>query len=73
MSSHWRRLLGPHNFSIGLELPLGNDWSPSGQRLRMTENRPFGVPDLKQHAHLARLADTSDFKALCVRDVPVND
>ncbi|MGE8188723.1 TIGR03571 family LLM class oxidoreductase [Pseudomonas sp. NPDC086278] len=73
MNSHFQRLLGPNNFSIGLELPLDNDWSPSGQRLRMTENRPFGVPDLKQHAHLARLADSSGFRALWVRDVPVYD
>jgi luciferase-type oxidoreductase len=73
MNSHFQRLLGPKNFSIGLELPLDNDWSTAGQRLRMTEERPFGVPDLKQHAQLARLADTSGFRALWVRDVPVYD
>ncbi|MHC8326711.1 hypothetical protein [Pseudomonas sp. LB1P83] len=55
MNSHFQRLLGPNNFSIGLELPLDNDWSTAGQRLRMAEKRPFGVPDLKQHAQLAAL------------------
>jgi luciferase-type oxidoreductase len=73
MNSHFQRLLGPNNFSIGLELPLDNDWSTAGQRLRMAENRPFGAPDLKQHAQLARLADNSGFRALWVRDVPVYD
>ena len=73
MNSHFQRLLGPNNFSIGLELPLDNDWSTAGQRLRMAEKRPFGVPDLKQHAQLARLADNRGFRALWVRDVPVYD
>jgi luciferase-type oxidoreductase len=73
MDSHFQRLLGPNNFSIGLELPLDNDWSTEGQRLRIAEKRPFGVPDLKQHAQLARLADSSGFRALWVRDVPMYD
>ncbi|EJN21990.1 luciferase-type oxidoreductase, BA3436 family [Pseudomonas sp. GM78] len=73
MNSHFQRLLGSTHFSIGLELPLDNDWSKSGQHLRMAEKRPFGVPDLKQHAQLARLADTSGFRALWVRDVPMYD
>lgn len=73
MNTHFQRLLGAGNFSIGLELPLDNDWSITGQRLRVAEKRPFGVPDLKQHAQLARLADTRGFRALWVRDVPVYD
>lgn len=73
MDSHFQRLLGPNNFSIGLELPLDNDWSTEGQRLRIAEKRPFGVPDIKQHAQLARLADSSGFRALWVRDVPMYD
>lgn len=73
MHPHFQRLLGPNNFSIGLELPLDNDWSTSGQRMRIAQNRPFGVPDLKQHAELARLADDRGFRALWVRDVPVYD
>lgn len=73
MNTHFQRLLGPTHFSIGLELPLDNDWSTDGQRLRVAEQRPFGVPDLKQHAELARLADSIGFRALWVRDVPVYD
>ena len=73
MNTHFQRLLGPTQFSIGLELPLDNDWSTAGQRLRVTEQRPFGVPDIKQHAQLAKLADTVGFRALWVRDVPVYD
>ncbi|CAI8966984.1 TIGR03571 family LLM class oxidoreductase [Pseudomonas chlororaphis] len=73
MHPRFQRLLGRNNFSIGLELPLDNDWSSDGQRLRQIEGRPFGVPDLKQHATLARLADQAGFRALWVRDVPVYD
>jgi hypothetical protein len=63
MHPRFQRLLGPNGFSIGLELPLDNDWSSGGQRLRMAEGRPFGVPDLRQHAAMARLADKSGFRA----------
>ncbi|WP_301308885.1 TIGR03571 family LLM class oxidoreductase [Pseudomonas migulae] len=73
MHSRFKRLLGPNGFSIGLELPLDNDWSSDGQRRRIAEERPFGVPDLKQHAAMARLADKAGFRALWVRDVPVYD
>ncbi|MGB3125830.1 MAG: TIGR03571 family LLM class oxidoreductase [Pseudomonas sp.] len=73
MNTHFQRLLGPTGFSIGLELPLDNDWSTDGQRLRVADHRPFGVPDIKQHAELARLADRVGFRALWVRDVPVYD
>ena len=73
MHPRFQRLLGSNGFSIGLELPLDNDWSGDGQRLRIAEGRPFGVPDLKQHAAMARLADKSGFRALWVRDVPVYD
>ncbi|SDQ61341.1 LLM class flavin-dependent oxidoreductase [Pseudomonas moorei] len=73
MHPRFQRLLGSNGFSIGLELPLDNDWSSAGQRLRMAEGRPFGVPDLKQHAAMARLADKSGFRALWVRDVPIYD
>jgi len=73
MHPRFQRLLGNQQFSIGLELPLDNDWSTDGQRLRLKDDRAFGVPDLKQHAQLARQADSSGFKALWVRDVPVYD
>jgi luciferase-type oxidoreductase len=60
-------------FSIGLELPLDNDWSPSGDIARRAAGRPFGVPDIAQHAALAQFADRQGFRALWVRDVPLYD
>lgn len=60
-------------FSIGIELPLDNDWSPAGDAKRQRDARSPGVPDLENHAALARLADTLGFRALWVRDVPVYD
>ena len=44
-------------FSIGIEAPLDNDWTPAGAQAR-------------RHAELARLADRLGFRALWVRDVP---
>ena len=60
-------------FSLGIELPLDNDWSPAGQNARMRDDRPHGVPDLRQHAELARQVDRLGFRALWVRDVPLYD
>lgn len=60
-------------FSIGIELPLDNDWSPAGERHRRESGRPFGVPDMAQHAELAKLVDQLGYRALWVRDVPVYD
>jgi luciferase-type oxidoreductase len=59
--------------SIGLELPLDNDWSPTGDTARRAAGRPFGVPDIRGHAALARQADRLGFRALWVRDVPLYD
>lgn len=63
-------MIGTGGFSIGLELPLDNDWSTAGQQLREKQGRPFGVPDMRRHGELARQADESGFSALWVRDVP---
>lgn len=60
-------------FSIGVELPLDNDWSPDGEKRRLDAGRAFGIPDITQHAERARLADRLGFRALWVRDVPVYD
>ncbi|WP_343730253.1 TIGR03571 family LLM class oxidoreductase [Duganella sp.] len=60
-------------FSIGLELPLDNDWSPAGERTRSAAGRLPGEPDMQQHAKLAMLADRLGFRALWVRDVPLYD
>lgn len=61
------------SFSIGIELPLDNDWSSTGQIKRQQENRPFGVPDMKEHASRIKLADKLGYRAAWVRDVPFYD
>ncbi len=60
-------------FSIGLELPLDNDWSPAGELRRRESGRQPGEPDMSGHATLARLADRLGFRALWLRDVPLYD
>ena len=60
-------------FSIGIEAPLDNDWTPLGEHARRAARRLPGEPDLQRHAELARLADRLGFRALWVRDVPVYD
>ncbi len=60
-------------FSIGLELPLDNDWSPAGDRARRESGRLPGEPDMQHHAQLSMLADRLGFRALWVRDVPLYD
>jgi len=60
-------------FSIGLELPLDNDWSPAGERARRESGRLPGEPDMQHHAQLSTLADRLGFRALWVRDVPLYD
>ena len=65
--------LAAGGFSIGIELPLDNDWTPSGNAKRRHDGRHPGEPDLEIHAELAQLADTLGFRALWVRDVPVYD
>lgn len=60
-------------FSIGVELPLDNDWSTSGEANRKRDGRPFGVPDMQHHAELIKQADELGFRAAWVRDVPLYD
>jgi luciferase-type oxidoreductase len=60
-------------FSIGVELPLDNDWSPSGDHARRQAGRLPGEPDMRHHATLASLADRLGFRALWIRDVPLYD
>ncbi|MEU6275729.1 TIGR03571 family LLM class oxidoreductase [Streptomyces populi] len=59
--------------TLGLELPLDNDWGPSRQDADRAAGRPFGVPDLAEHTRLARFADRLGFAALWLRDVPLHD
>ncbi len=60
-------------FSIGVELPLDNDWSSIGDANRKRDGRPFGVPDMQRHAELIKQADELGFRAAWVRDVPLYD
>ncbi|GAA3159504.1 MULTISPECIES: TIGR03571 family LLM class oxidoreductase [Streptomyces] len=59
--------------TLGLELPLDNDWGTARQRADQAAGRPFGVPDLTEHTRLAQLADRLGFAALWLRDVPLYD
>jgi luciferase-type oxidoreductase len=64
-------------FSIGLELPLDNDWS-SAARYAATTGRGAtprlpGEPDMRRHLQLAQLADRLGYRALWLRDVPLYD
>lgn len=65
--------LGQSGLSIGLELPLDNDWSSSGRQANSQSGRVPGEPDLQRHAELAKLADRLGFRALWLRDVPLYD
>ncbi len=60
-------------FSIGIEAPLDNDWTPAGDQRRRQAGHLPGEPDLSRHAELAQLADKLGFRALWVRDVPLYD
>ncbi|MFB6890982.1 TIGR03571 family LLM class oxidoreductase [Kitasatospora sp. NPDC056327] len=64
---------GDERLTLGLELPLDNDWGTGRGRADRAAGRPFGVPDLTAHTELARLADRLGFAALWVRDVPLYD
>ncbi|WNJ93598.1 TIGR03571 family LLM class oxidoreductase [Bosea sp. 685] len=59
--------------TLGIELPLDNDWSPDGEARRLADGRPRGVPDLSEQSDLVRKIDSLGFAALWVRDVPVFD
>ncbi|WP_428965936.1 LLM class oxidoreductase [Micromonospora fluostatini] len=67
------RLCGADLLTLGLELPLDNDWHRLATHTRLPSDGPPGVPDMSRHAEYARLADTSGFAALWLRDVPLYD
>jgi len=67
------RIARPGEITLGIELPLDNDWSPEGDARRKAEGRPYGVPDLSHYADLVRQIDAGGFAALWMRDVPVFD
>ncbi len=60
-------------FSIGIELPLDNDWSSQGQKRRIIDSRSFGIPDISKHKERIILADKLGFSAAWIRDVPLYD
>lgn len=61
------RLAGRHGRpTIGIDLPLDNDWGGMGASRK-------GIPDLRRHVERAALADRLGFAALWVRDVPIYD
>ncbi|PPU96851.1 LLM class flavin-dependent oxidoreductase [Xanthomonas hyacinthi] len=59
--------------TVGIALPLDNDWSADGEQRRQVSNRPRGVPDLSRQEELVRQMDTSGFSAIWMRDVPIFD
>ncbi|GAA2230709.1 LLM class oxidoreductase [Streptomyces amakusaensis] len=61
----------PGGLTVGVELPLDNDWSPQGGHRAESDGRPSGVPDMRRHGELAVLADRLGFAALWLRDVPL--
>ena len=65
--------LAPEGFSIGVELPLDNDWSNNGVNKRVQDNRYHGEPDMSNHAKLIKLVDEVGFRATWIRDVPLYD
>lgn len=63
----------PDHLTLGIELPLDNDWSPEGEARRIADGRPRGVPDLSQYPELVGQIDAFGFAAIWMRDVPVFD
>lgn len=59
--------------TLGIEMPLDNDWSPAGEAQRQAEGRAPGVPGLAVMADLVRRVDDLGFAAIWARDVPVYD
>jgi luciferase-type oxidoreductase len=63
----------PGHLTLGIELPLDNDWSSEGEARRIADGRLHGVPDLSRYPELVRQIDASGFAAIWMRDVPVFD
>ncbi|MEH2539243.1 MULTISPECIES: TIGR03571 family LLM class oxidoreductase [unclassified Bradyrhizobium] len=63
----------PSGLTLGIELPLDNDWSVAGEAKRSADGRPRGVPDLSGHTEYVRKVDAAGFAAIWMRDVPVFD
>lgn len=63
----------PGAMTLGLELPLDNDWHRLATATRRPAAVPPGVPDMGRHEEHARFADSAGFAALWTRDVPLYD
>jgi luciferase-type oxidoreductase len=63
----------PGTITLGIELPLDNDWAPEREARRAAEGRAFGVADLRLYPELIQQVDRSGFAAVWMRDVPVFD
>jgi luciferase-type oxidoreductase len=73
MTSALERIYKPGRMTVGIELPLDNDWSPDGEARRIADGRPRGVPSLAGQTDLIRQIDKAGFAAIWSRDVPVFD
>jgi luciferase-type oxidoreductase len=73
MASSIDRIRKPGRLTLGVELPLDNDWAPEREAKRQTAGTPFGIPDLSAYPQLVRQVDRSGFAAVWMRDVPVFD
>src|SRR5689334_5252630 len=62
------KTLASGGFSIGVELPLDNDWVAASRPTHRA-----GIPDMSHHAELAQLVDRLGFRAMWIRDVPLFD
>ncbi|MFF3584533.1 hypothetical protein [Streptomyces mirabilis] len=47
--------------TLGLQLPLDNDWGAARLAADRQAGRPFGVPDISGQVELAELADRLGF------------
>ncbi|MEC5343084.1 LLM class flavin-dependent oxidoreductase [Brenneria populi] len=63
----------PGQLTLGIELPLDNDWSVGAEQRSEERYRPHGMPDLSRQEGLVRQVDASGFAAIWMRDVPVFD
>ncbi|NYI06876.1 TIGR03571 family LLM class oxidoreductase [Allostreptomyces psammosilenae] len=67
------RLIADGHPTIGVQLPLDNDWSGARRRRTQELGLPSGVPDLSLHTERARLVDQLGFASIWLRDVPLYD
>lgn len=65
---------GGAGMTLGIELPLDNDFSAERQLERRQSLDPgdvYGIPDLERHRERAELVDRLGFRAVWMRDVPL--